>query len=214
MAQAGAVWAACGAAQLRLERSRSGAQPACRYLAGHPRCAVGLRVGDQLVLCRELRGRREPRDAEPGVHAAAVQLSAQRRGQRRPQRGLQAHHLPGPPGQGLLGQAEQQLLRFLRTQLPRLGRQHQGQLLEQVVPGPGRVLVRDQDEGLGQRPRLGLARGRSARRPATALLARLRLRAACVRHRRGDTGQFTAERGVPPSGQRVPVHRARVLALA
>ena len=87
----------------------------------------------------QLRGGGVPRDARPRVDAAPVQLAAQRCGQRRPFRGLQAHHLAGPAGQRLLGQAEQQLLRLLRAHLPGLRRHDQGELLEQVVPGPGRA---------------------------------------------------------------------------
>ena len=81
------------------------------------------------------------------------------------------------------------------------------------MPGPRRVLVRHQDQGLGQRPGLGLARGRSGRRPARVMLARLRAGAARVRHRGRDPGQVAAEGGVPPPRERVPVDRGRVLAL-
>ena len=159
------------AAQLRLEQRRVGAEAARGQLARQARRALRLRVRDQPLFHGQLRGGGVPRDAGPRVDAAPVQLAAQRRGQRRPLGCLQAHHLPGPPGQGLVGQAEQQLLRGLRAHLPGLRRHDQGELLEQVVPGPGGVLVRDQDQGLGQRPRLGLARGRSGRRAAAVMLA-------------------------------------------
>ena len=52
------------------------------------------------------------------------------------------------------GQAEQQFLGFLRIHLPGFQREYQGELLEQVVPGPGRMPVRYQDQGFGQGPRL------------------------------------------------------------
>ena len=149
------------AAQLRLEQRGVGAEAPRGQLAGQVRRALGLRVRDEVFFQGQLRGGGVPRDAGPRVDAAPVQLAAQRCGQRRPFRGLQAHHLAGPAGQGLLGQAEQQLAGFLRAHLPRLGRHDQGEVLEQVVPGPGRMLVRHQDQGLGQRPGLGLARGRS-----------------------------------------------------
>ena len=82
------------------------------------------------------------------------------------------------------------------------------------MPGPGRMLGRHQNQGLGQCPGLGLARGRSGRRPARVMLARLRAGAARVRHRGRDPGQFSAEGGVPPSRERVPVDHARLFALA
>ena len=125
--------------------------------------------------------------------------------------GLQAHHLAGSAGQRLLGQTKQKLLGFLRAHLPGLCRQDESQLPKQVMPGPGRMLARHQHQGLGQCPCLGLARGRSGRRPAGVMLARLRAGAAHVRHTRRDPGQFPAEGGVPPPRERVPVDRARVL---
>jgi hypothetical protein len=137
------------AGQCRLQLREIGAETPRGQLAGQPRRALGLRVRDQLVFHRQLRGGGVPRDAGPRVDAAAVQLAAQRRGQRRPLRSLQAHHHTGPAGQGLLGQADQQLLRFLQVHSPGLRRHHQGELLDQVVPGPGRVLVRYQGQGLG-----------------------------------------------------------------
>ena len=138
-AQRGAL--ACvmpAAAQLRLEHALVGAKAARGHLARQARRALGLRVREELLLQGQLRGGGVSRDAGPGVHAAPVQLTAQRRGQRRPLRGLQAHHLAGPPRQGLLGQAKQQCLRGLRAHLPGLRRHDQGELLDQVVPGPGR----------------------------------------------------------------------------
>jgi hypothetical protein len=96
---------------------------------------------NQPFLQRQLRGGGVPRDTRTRIDAAAVQFAAQRGGQRRPLRRLQAQHLAGPAGQGLLGQAEQQLLGFLRAHLPGFRRQHQGELLEQVMPGPRRVLT-------------------------------------------------------------------------
>ena len=105
----------------------------------------------------QLRGSGVSRGPGPGVDAAPVQLAAQRRRERRPLGRLDAHHLTGPPGQGLVGQAEQQFLGFLGAHLPRLRRHHQREMLEQVVPGPGRVPVRHQDQGLGQRPVLCFA---------------------------------------------------------
>ena len=84
-----------------------GAPPARPAAAARPR--AGLR--DERVFQGELRSGGVPRDARPRVDAAPVQLAAQRGGQRRPLRRLQAHHVPAPPGQGFLGQPEQQLLR-------------------------------------------------------------------------------------------------------
>jgi hypothetical protein len=77
--------------------------------------------------------------------------------------------------------------------------------VEQVMPGPGQMFGRDQDQGLSQRSRLSLPRGRSGRRLATVMLARLRVGAARVRHCWRDLGQLAAERGVPPRGQRATV---------
>ena len=173
--------------------------------------ALRLRLRDETLLHRQLRGGGVPRDARTRIDAAAVQLAAQRRRQRRPLRCLQAHHLTGPAGQRLLAQAEQQLLGFLRAHVTGFCRQDERQLLEQVVPGPGRMLARHQDQGLGQCPGLGLGlgRGRSGRRPARAMLARPCAGAARVRHRQRDPGQFAAERGVPPPRECVPVDRAR-----
>src|SRR6266568_1015113 len=51
-------------------------------------------------------------------------------GERRPFGCLQAHHLAGPPGQGLLGQAEQQFLSFFRAHLAGLWGERQGEVLE------------------------------------------------------------------------------------
>ena len=186
----GAAGCACvgrAAAQLRLEQRCVGAQAARRHLARQARRALGLRVRDQLLFQGQLRGGGVPRDAGPGVHAAPVQLTAQRRGQRRPLRGLQAHHLAGPPGQGLLGQAEQQLLRRLRAHLPGFRRHDQGELLDQVVPGPGGMLGRDQDSGPWPAPGPGppawavrSARGhRDARSPVRPGRARSTRRARC-----------------------------------
>ena len=76
------------------------------------------------------------------------------------------------------------------------------------------MLVRHQDQGLGQCPGLGLGRGRSGRRPAGVMLARLHSRATGVRHRGRDPGQVAAEGGVPPPRERVPVDRARLFARA
>jgi hypothetical protein len=137
------------AGQCRLQLREIGAETPRGQLAGQPRRTLSLGVCDQFVFHRQLRGGGVSRGAEPRVDAAAVQLAAQRRGQRRPLRSLQAHHLTGPAGQGLLREAEQQLLRFLRTQVTGLRGQHQGKLLEQVVPGPGGMLVRYQGQGLG-----------------------------------------------------------------
>ena len=39
-------------------------------------------------------------------------------------------------------------MRLLRAHLPGFRRHHQGQLLDQVVPGPRRVLGGDQDQAL------------------------------------------------------------------
>ena len=201
-------------AQLRLQQRRVGAQAPRRQLARQPRRALRLRVRDQPLLGRQLRGGGVPRGARPRVDAAPVQLPAQRRRERRPLRRLQAHHIPAPPGQGLLGQAEQQLLRRLRAHPPGLRRHHQGQLLEQVVPGPGGLLLRHQRQRLLPPP--GPApRATAARRPrAIAGCWRGGVRAARVRHRGRDARQLAAERGVPPRGQRVPVDARRVLALA
>ena len=110
------------AAQLRLEHGCVSAQLARRHLTRQARCALRLGVRDQLLFQDQLRGGGVPRGAGSGVHAAAVQLAAQRLGRRRPVGCLQAHDFPGPPGQGLLGQAEQQLVCGLRAHLPGLGR--------------------------------------------------------------------------------------------
>ena len=127
------------AAQLRLEHGCVSAQLARRHLTRQARCALRLGVRDQLLFQDQLRGGGVPRGAGSGVHAAPVQLTAQRRGQWRPLRCLQAHHLPGPVGHGFVCQAEQQCLRGLRAHLPGLSRHDQGELLDQVVPGPGRM---------------------------------------------------------------------------
>ena len=196
------------AAQLRLEQRagpRRGARAASSPGSRGAPCACACATS--LFFQGQLRGGGVPRGAGPRVDAAPVQLAAQRRGQRRPFGGLQAHHVAGPAGQGLLGQAEQQLLGGVRVHLPGLRRHDQGELLEQVVPGPGGLLGRHQGEGLGQRPRLRLARGRRGRRAAAVMLVRLCVRAARVRDRGRDAGQLAAERGVPPRGQRVPVDR-------
>ena len=129
------------AAQLRLEYRRIGAQTPRGQVAGQPRRALGLRMRDEPFFERQLRGGGVPRGTGPRVDAAPVQFPAQRRGQRWPFRRLQAYHLPGPAGQGLAGQAEQQLQDFFRAHLPGFRRHDQGELLEQVVPGPGWVLV-------------------------------------------------------------------------
>ena len=121
------------------QQRRVGAQAARRQLTGQPRRTLRLRLGEELFLQGQLRGGGVPRDAGPGVDAAPVQLAAQRAGQRRPLRGLQRDHLAGSPGQGLLRQAEQQLPGGRRVHVPGLRRHHQGELLEQVVPGPGRM---------------------------------------------------------------------------
>ena len=161
-------------AQLRLHQLRVDAQAPRRQLARQPRRPPRLRVRDQPLLqptaARRWRTARPPaacrRCARPAPGAATPGAAAIRR--------LQAHHVPAPPGQGLLGQAEQQLPRRLRAHLPGLGRHHQGQLLDQVVPGPGRLLLRHQRQRLLHRPGLRLARQRTRRRPARRLLARWR----------------------------------------
>ena len=201
-------------AQLRLHQLRVDAQAPRRQLARQPRRPPRLRVRDQPLLGRQLRGGGVSRDPRPRVDAAPVQLPAQRRRERRPFGRLQAHHVPAPPGQGLLGQAQQQLPRRLRAHPPGLGRHHQGQLLDQVVPGPGRLLLRHQRQRLLHRPGLRLARQRTRRPRAIDGCWRGRVRAARVRHRGRDARQLAAERGVPPRGQRVPVDVRRVLALA
>jgi len=116
--------------QCRAELREVGAEAPRGQLAGQPRRGLRLRARDQPLLKRQLRGGGVPRDARTRIDAAAVQLAAQRGGQRRPLRGLQAHHLAGPAGQRLLGQAQQQLLHFLRAHPPGLRRQDERQLLE------------------------------------------------------------------------------------
>ena len=193
-------------AQLRLQQRRVGAQAPRRQLARQPRRALRLRLRDQLLLGRQLRGGGVPRDARPRVDAAPVQLPAQRR--------RAAAATPAPPGTPRPRPA--------RTAPPRPGRaaapapparssagsrrHHQGQLLEQVVPGPGGLLLRHQRQGLLPPP--GPAPRATADPPgpgATDGCRRGRVRAARVRHRGRDARQLAAERGVPPRGQRVPV---------
>ncbi len=112
------------AVQLRLQQFGVGAETACSHFGGQPRRALRLGLREELILGGQLRGGDVPRDAGPRVDAAPVQLPAQGCGQRRPLGGLQAHHLAGPPGQRLLGQAEQQFLRFLWANLPGFRRQN------------------------------------------------------------------------------------------
>jgi hypothetical protein len=118
------------AGQCRAELREVGDETPSGRLTGQPRRVLRLRIRDETLLQGQLGGGGVSRDARPRIDAAPVQLAAQRGGQRRPLRRLQAHHLAGPAGQSLLGQAEQQLPRFLGAHLPGLCRQDQGQLLE------------------------------------------------------------------------------------
>ncbi len=86
------------AAQLRLEHGLVGAKAPRGQVACQARRALGLRVRNESVLQGQLRGGSVSRGAGPGVDAAPVQLTAQRRGQRRPFRCLQARHLASPTG--------------------------------------------------------------------------------------------------------------------
>ena len=131
------------AAQLRLEHCRVGAQAPRRQLARQVRRALRLRVRDQLLFHGQLRGGGVPRDAGRSRRCARRAGGAATSGSGGHCGCLQAHHLAGPAGQRLLGQAEQQLLRRLRAHLPGLRRHDQCELLDQVMPGPGRVLGRD-----------------------------------------------------------------------
>ena len=72
-----------------------------------------------------------------------------------------------------------------RNPYPRPALQARGHWFEPSCAhqGPGGVFLRYQHEGLGQRPRLGLARRRSGRRAATVMLAPVHARVARVRTR-------------------------------
>ena len=119
---------------------RDAARPARAADAARPcvcACATSSLFGGQL------RGGRVPRGAGPGVDAAAVQLAPQRRRQRRPlaappatppaRFAPTAPHRPARPAAPA---------RLLRAQVPGLGRHHQGELFQQVVPGPGGTVSR------------------------------------------------------------------------
>jgi hypothetical protein len=76
-------------------------------------CRIAFRFGALQA------GKTSPESAKIGSYwlPAPIQFSAQRGGRRRPLRGLQAHHVPGPAGQRLLCKADQELLRGRRVHL-------------------------------------------------------------------------------------------------
>ena len=193
------------------DRRRDAARPARRAAAarlGSARARPGALPGSAARWWRTARRRAAHRRCGRPARGAATPGAAATAGPPGTPPRRSGRTAPPPPGRAAAPVLP-------RAHLPGLGRQDERELLEQIVPGPGRMPVRHQGQRLGQRPGLGLGRGRSGWRPAAVMLASLCApRAARVRHRRRDPRQVAAEGGVPSPRERVPVDRARVLALA
>ena len=97
-------------AYLRFQQSRVGAKAFRCLLAWQAWCSLGLGMSDELFFRGKLRGGGISRGAWPGVDAAAVQLAAQRTGLRLPLRRLQADDIADGTRQGLIGQADEQIM--------------------------------------------------------------------------------------------------------
>ena len=199
-------------AQLRLQQRASAPRRRAASSPRQPRRALRLRLRDQLLFGRQLRGGGVPRGAGPRVDAAPVQLAAQRR--------RAAAATPAPPGRrrprarpdrASSARPSSSSCAACGVHVPGLRGHHQGELLEQVVPGPGRTASPTPAPAPCAPPAPAPpatagppASGPPGSRPPSA--------AACARAgpRAFDTAgamprQLAADRGVPPRGQRVPV---------
>ena len=176
--------------EVRAERGRGGR-------AGHPRRGPRLRLRDHGLLHAQLRARGVPGAAVAPVDAAAVRADQVARQVDRVG-GLQAQHLLELRAQDPVRRLLQQPRRGFRV--PAGAGQHAAQVLDQVRPGPGGLLLlRQRQRPLRRAGQLGVLRDR--------VLARARrMRGACAgvpdgrRHRR----ERHAER------PREPVRPARV----
>ena len=205
-------------AQLCLEQRGVCAEPQRCLFGRQVRRALRLGLRDQPLLGGQLRGRGVAFGAWPRVDAAAVQVAAQRVGQRRPFAGPPARRpasmspdsassarpsssVCAAPGgicrvcagitsaSCLISSCLVQVDFFSDTSASALRTDPYLRLTRQVGP-----------------PVLG-------RRPGPSAAVVVPVRAPGVRYLGGDARQFAADRGVPPFGQRIPVDLTRSLLL-
>ena len=144
-------------------------------------------------------------DAGPGVDAAPVQVPDQRPRHGRPFGGFQADHAV-VHAEGLFGHLLQQFLAGVGGHVRELLAHRPGQRPHQLGAGPGAALGLHAGQGLLDG--LGLHLPRTA--PPRPSPGRAPKSQTCF----GDGRQLAADGGVPFGGQRVPVDRLIVLALA